>query len=171
MDGHKTFKKCSELSIIPRYEIREFEDEYAEQEFIILTHLSPKLTEWNKAVLLLKLERLIKKAILERHPRYLEQYLDKGIWFKNALVAVETRLILKDTLCFLCEIDGKQDPFIEKSKPIIATYQVDGKETTLKMDGFSEHILEHIKPNGWSIYIPQLVKHDIPSILHRLEMH
>jgi hypothetical protein len=151
IDGHKTFRICNELGINPKYEIREFEDEYEEQEFIIHTHLNPNLREWQKAALLIKFDNIIKSAILEWHPRCLDEYLGMGIWIGNALVAVEIRNPLKDTLCFLCEVDGKEDYFVEP--------RMRGNRAE-RDDQFSAHILKRIQSNGWSKYLPHLMKHE-----------
>jgi len=65
----------------------------------------------------------------------------------STLNSTRLQILLKDTLCFLCEIDGKEGLFVE---PRNTGNRAD--------DQFSAHLLEYIDSNGWSKYLPHLVK-------------
>ena len=62
LDGHHRYRACTELGIEPRFEVKTFEDEFEEKEFVIEINLKRRqLPEWEKLELALKLEDIYKE--------------------------------------------------------------------------------------------------------------
>jgi N6-adenosine-specific RNA methylase IME4 len=62
LDGHHRCRACTELNIEPRFEVKTFEDEFEEKEFVIEINLKRRqLPEWEKLELALKLEEIYKE--------------------------------------------------------------------------------------------------------------